>query len=75
VEDPNDRRRAIVSLTSEGQRILDQITHANRRHLQSLEGDLFRDSLRQSLHLYSEAPSAVSGDGSAAQAAMSSDAG
>ncbi|MGI8827876.1 MAG: MarR family winged helix-turn-helix transcriptional regulator [Chloroflexota bacterium] len=47
VEDPDDRRRALLSLTDEGQRVLDRITEANRRELGTLEGVLFRDSLRQ----------------------------
>ena len=51
-EDPDDRRRALVSLTDEGQRLLDRITEANRRELGMLEGDLFRDSLRQALLAY-----------------------
>src|SRR5438270_9249573 len=32
-EDPNDRRRALVALTDEGQVVLDNITKANRRQL------------------------------------------
>ncbi|HEX6509520.1 MAG TPA: MarR family transcriptional regulator [Chloroflexota bacterium] len=49
VEDPDDRRRALVSLTPEGQQILDRITLANRRVLGTLDDALFRDSLRQAL--------------------------
>jgi DNA-binding MarR family transcriptional regulator len=49
VEDPDDRRRALVSLTPEGQAILDRITLANRRVLGTLDDALFRDSLRQAL--------------------------
>lgn len=51
-EDPLDRRRALVSLTGEGQRLLDEITEANRRELGHLEGVLFRDSLRDALRAY-----------------------
>lgn len=50
IEDPRDRRRALVSLTPEGQKVLDRITEANRRELGAMEGDLFRDSLRQALY-------------------------
>lgn len=55
VEDPDDRRRALVSLTDEGQRILDRITAANRRELGALEGALFRDSFREALRAYGDA--------------------
>lgn len=48
-EDPADRRRALVSLTGEGQGLLDRITEANRRELGMLEGALFRDSIRRAL--------------------------
>lgn len=34
--DPADRRRALVSLTDEGQAVLDRITHANREALNDL---------------------------------------
>jgi DNA-binding MarR family transcriptional regulator len=48
-EDVRDRRRALVSLTEEGERLLARITEANRQELRSLEEALFRDSLRQML--------------------------
>lgn len=53
-EDPVDRRRALVRLTDEGQRMLDTITQANRRQLGTLEGALFRGSLRQALQAYAD---------------------
>lgn len=53
--DPADRRKALVSLTAEGQRILNDITQANWRELRSLESALFRDSLRLALHAYNAA--------------------
>ncbi|HZU14227.1 MAG TPA: MarR family transcriptional regulator [Chloroflexota bacterium] len=43
-EDVQDRRRAVVSLTEEGQRILDEIMAANRRELGALREALFRES-------------------------------
>lgn len=57
-EDPDDRRRAAISLTPEGQRILDAITLANRQVLGSLEGSLFRDSFHQKLRQLQEPASA-----------------
>lgn len=51
-QDDSDRRRVPVSLSVEGQRILDQITDANRRELGRLEGALFRDSLREALQAF-----------------------
>lgn len=58
-EDPTDRRRALVSLTPEGQRLLDRITQANRREMGMLEGALFRDSLRDALRAYNSAREAA----------------
>jgi DNA-binding MarR family transcriptional regulator len=59
-EDPGDRRRVLVSLTEEGQRLLDRITMENRRELSALEESLFRDSLRQAIQVYNDALSANS---------------
>jgi DNA-binding MarR family transcriptional regulator len=52
VEDARDRRRALVSLSDDGQRLLDRVTQANRRELGALEGALFRDSFRKALQAY-----------------------
>lgn len=48
-EDERDRRRALVTLTPEGQRILDRITLANRRELGELNDTLFRRSFMEAL--------------------------
>jgi len=48
-EDPNDRRRALVTLTSDGQDLLDRITLANRSELGSLDTMLFRRSFIEAL--------------------------
>lgn len=55
-EDQEDRRRALVSLTAEGQKCLDGITLANRRQIQSLKGSLFRDSLWKAIVSYEQTP-------------------
>ncbi len=47
--DSSDRRRALVTLTDDGQGLLDHITRANRRELGSLEDSLFRRSLIDAL--------------------------
>jgi DNA-binding MarR family transcriptional regulator len=57
-EDPEDRRRALVALTDDGQACLDEITLANRRQLESLRGALFRDSLWQAIVTYEQEASA-----------------
>jgi DNA-binding MarR family transcriptional regulator len=44
-----DRRMAYVSLTDEGQEILDRVVRATKSELSVLEDALFRDSLRQAL--------------------------
>ncbi len=54
--DTVDRRRALVSLTSEGQRILDKITRANRRVLGSLEDTLFKSSFIEALRNDEQSP-------------------
>lgn len=47
--DEVDRRRVFVSLTIEGQAVLDRITRANRQEMRQLGGALFRDSLQRAL--------------------------
>jgi DNA-binding MarR family transcriptional regulator len=54
-EDPSDRRRALVSVTQEGQDLLDHVMVANRKQMGRLEEALFRDSLREALREYSAA--------------------
>jgi DNA-binding MarR family transcriptional regulator len=63
-EDPADRRRAMVSLTDEGQQILDRIMRANRRELGMLRDALFRESLRRALDAYADEPELDSGEAS-----------
>lgn len=48
-EDPEDRRRVMLSLTTEGQKLLDAITRANREELRALDLDLFHRSVRDAL--------------------------
>lgn len=48
-QDAHDRRRALVSLTTAGQEMLDRITLANRGELGSLEDKLFRRSFIEGL--------------------------
>ena len=54
-EDPSDRRRALVSLTGEGQLLLDHVAAANRRELGALGDSLFRESFLQALRVYNDA--------------------
>lgn len=53
-EDPEDRRRVMLSLTSEGQILLDDITRANRRHLRTLDLHPVRRSVLQGLDSQAE---------------------
>ncbi len=62
-EDQDDRRRALVSLTGEGQGCLDAITRANRKQMESLRGALFRDSLWQALVNYEQHDEKVAAKG------------
>jgi DNA-binding MarR family transcriptional regulator len=50
-KDAVDRRRALVSLTEQGERILASITQANKQELKALDEALFRlrDSLSRAL--------------------------
>lgn len=57
-EDAQDRRRALLKLTDEGQARLDAITAANRRQMQTLKGSLFRDSLWRALVEYEDGTTA-----------------
>jgi DNA-binding MarR family transcriptional regulator len=50
-EDPDDRRRVMLSLTVEGQHVLDEITQANREELHGLDLDLFHKSVREALEI------------------------
>jgi DNA-binding MarR family transcriptional regulator len=50
--DPVDRRKVRVALTTEGERLLTEITRANKRELRALENQLFGESLRLALHAY-----------------------
>lgn len=49
VEDPHDRRRALVSLTEHGESLLARLSTATTRELSALEGDIFRESFREAL--------------------------
>ena len=60
-EDTEDRRRVMLSLTPAGERVLEQITRANRLELRELDLDRFYDSLREALDI-DWAPGAT-GDG------------
>lgn len=57
-EDRIDRRRALVSLTREGQAVLDRVMVANRRELGQLEDVLWRDSFRTALKVVRDAKAA-----------------
>jgi DNA-binding MarR family transcriptional regulator len=50
-ENPEDRRRVMLSLTPEGQKILDEITRANRDELHALNLDVFYKSVREALNV------------------------
>lgn len=62
-EDPRDRRRALVSLTVEGQKILDDITRANRQEMHTLQGSLFHEELQQALATFDSPPSSAARSG------------
>jgi DNA-binding MarR family transcriptional regulator len=48
-EDPDDRRRVMLSLTDEGQQVLDEITRANRKELHALDMDVFQRVVRDAV--------------------------
>jgi DNA-binding MarR family transcriptional regulator len=48
-EDPDDRRRVMLSLTDEGQQVLDEITQANREELHALDLDVFQRVVRNAV--------------------------
>lgn len=51
-EDPEDRRRALIALTEAGQRVLDEITEANREELGHVRQNPFYRALLQVLRAY-----------------------
>jgi DNA-binding MarR family transcriptional regulator len=57
-EDRVDRRRALVSLTREGQAMLDRVMISARRELGHLEEVLWRDSFRSALEVIRDARAA-----------------
>jgi DNA-binding MarR family transcriptional regulator len=57
-EDRIDRRRALVSLTHDGQAMLDRVMIAARRELGHLEEVLWRDSFRTALKVIRDAQAA-----------------
>ncbi len=56
--DQADRRRALVSLTPEGDDVLERITLANREELMALENQLFKQSFVDSIRRRRELPAA-----------------
>jgi DNA-binding MarR family transcriptional regulator len=56
-EDPDDRRRVMLSLTDDGQQVLDEITRANRNELYTLDFDRMRKTVHQALGTDSESKS------------------
>ena len=65
-KDAVDRRRALVSLTEEGQRVLACITQANKQELKALDNALFRlhNSLRRALRTSAPTSGARRGEAS-----------
>jgi DNA-binding MarR family transcriptional regulator len=58
-EDRIDRRRALVSLTRDGQNMLDRVMISARRELGQLEDVLWRDSFRTALKVIRDAQTSI----------------
>jgi DNA-binding MarR family transcriptional regulator len=56
-EDPDDRRRVMLSLTDAGQQVLDEIIRAHRNELRTLDFEPTRKSVHQALDAESESQS------------------
>jgi DNA-binding MarR family transcriptional regulator len=50
--DPSDRRKVTITVTDQGQAVLDRVVAAQRQTIDMLEDALFRDSLREALLRY-----------------------
>jgi DNA-binding MarR family transcriptional regulator len=52
--DPTNRRRALLTLTNEGQQVLDTITRANRGQLQALKGQIAHERMWEAIVTYED---------------------